>query len=161
VSRSAKTFIIALAICSAIFGLVGGYKWLTSSDQSQAPVSYSSAATPLPLDTPDPTIVGTPQPTPAPQCYSGAQAANEIGTTGCVEFTVGYTYTSSKCNAYLDQYTDYSSGFEVWIPDGCGLGTTLLSEYAGKTIDVSGTISNYEGAPEIQVTSASQIVLAP
>jgi hypothetical protein len=93
-------------------------------------------------------------------CFSAEQSWHEIGQRGCVTFSVGYTYASSRCNAYLDQYSNYSSGFSVWIPDGCGLGATLLSEYANKTIQVTGTITQYSGAPEIEVTDSSQIQLA-
>ncbi|MGH7156847.1 MAG: hypothetical protein ACREGG_01930, partial [Candidatus Saccharimonadales bacterium] len=69
-------------------------------------------------------------------------------------------YTSSKGEMYLDQSTSYPYGFSVWIPVGTSGGSSLLSEYSGKTIDVSGYIQSYGGEPEIEVTSSSQITLA-
>lgn len=96
----------------------------------------------------------------APTCYTAAQAWNEEGQTGCVTMTVGYTYAASSGNDYLDQYQDYSSGVGVWIPSGYSFGSSLLNKYSGQTINVSGTITQYDGAPEIEVTSPSQITLA-
>jgi hypothetical protein len=95
-----------------------------------------------------------------PVCYTAAQSWDEIGKTGCVVFTVGSTYTSYSGQHYLNQYSDYSSGFSAWIPAGYSFGASALNEFAGKTIDVSGTISQYGGAPEIAVSSPSQITIA-
>jgi len=59
---------------------------------------------------------------------------------------------------YLDQdSSDYTDGFSVWIPAGESFGSSVLSQYSGVPINVSGTITQYDGAPEIEVTSASQI----
>jgi hypothetical protein len=93
-------------------------------------------------------------------CITAEQAWNSIGKNTCVEFTVGYTYVSKAGNAYLDQYSDYSKGFEVWIPSNYSFGSDLTSKYANKTIYVSGTIKKYQGAPEIEVTDPSQVQLA-
>jgi DNA/RNA endonuclease YhcR with UshA esterase domain len=35
-----------------------------------------------------------------------------------------------------------------------------MNEYSGQSIDVTGSIVNYNGEPEIEVTSASQITQA-
>ncbi|HEV2402758.1 MAG TPA: hypothetical protein VGS08_01015 [Candidatus Saccharimonadales bacterium] len=93
-------------------------------------------------------------------CLSVAQARNNIGKTDCVSFTVGYTYVSSEGNSFIDEYRNYSSGFEVWIPSSYSFGPGLTNKYANKTIDVSGTITSYYGAPQIEVTNPSQITLA-
>jgi hypothetical protein len=110
------------------------------------------------------TLRPTPPPTPAPTttpttppCFTGAQAFNEIGQIGCVKYTVGSTYTSERGEMYLDQYSDYTSGFSAWIPAGYSFGPALLTTYANQTIIVSGTITSYEGAPEIVVTDPSQV----
>lgn len=95
-----------------------------------------------------------------PQCFTAAQAWQEFNQTGCVTFTVGYTYESDEGNCYLDQYPDYTQGIEVWIPYDENFGPQLISEYADETIDVSGTIVDYYGTPEIIVTSPSQVELA-
>ena len=61
---------------------------------------------------------------------------------------------------YLDQYSDYTSGFSVWIPAGNSFGPGLLTTYANQTIRVSGVITSYQGAPEIIVNDPSQIQAA-
>jgi hypothetical protein len=92
-----------------------------------------------------------------PRCLSASQTWNDIGYSGCVQFTVGYVYTSDSGQNYLDQYSDYSSGFAVWIPSNYSFGADLVSRYDGATIDVTGTISSYDGAPQIEVTDPSQL----
>ncbi len=157
-TQTTKTRLIIVAVIVGVFGLIGGYRWIMAQrEQSNTSVSFTGTDT----DTSTP-VTDTPQApaaTPTPPCFTAAQSWNEIGQSGCVEFTVGSTYVSSRCNAYLDQYSDYSSGFSAWIPDGCSLGNALISEYANKTIEVSGSITRYDGAPEIEVTSASQVQL--
>ena len=104
----------------------------------------------------------TPAPTTpvsTPSCYTAAQAAREEGQSGCVEFT-GYAYTSDSGQMYLDQYTSAPYGFSAWIPAGTPGGSLWLNEYSGQSVDVTGNITNYNGEPEIEVTSASQIQLA-
>lgn len=103
----------------------------------------------------------TPQTTQpsTPSCVSAGQATNEEGQNGCVQFT-GYAYTSSSGQMYLDQSESAPYGFSVWIPAGSSFGPSLLSKYSGESIDVTGSITNYNGEPEIEVTNASQIQLA-
>jgi hypothetical protein len=93
-------------------------------------------------------------------CFTAAQAWNEIGRSGCVQFAVGYTSTSAAGNAFLDQYSDYTTGFSVWIPSEYAFGSTAIAEYAGRTVRVTGRISSYHGAPQIEVTNSSQITSA-
>ena len=94
------------------------------------------------------------------KCFTASQAWNEIGQSGCVQFNVGYTDVSAAGNEYLDQYANYSTGVEVWIPAGYSFGAGDTTEYANQTIRVTGVITSYEGAPQIEVTSPSQISLA-
>jgi hypothetical protein len=93
-------------------------------------------------------------------CYTASQAWHEIGVSGCVQFKVGYTYVSSAGNSYLDQFENYTDGFGVWIPAGYSFGSNATITYQNRTIQVSGTISSYEGAPQIEVTNQSQITMA-
>lgn len=90
-------------------------------------------------------------------CISVNQARNDTGKNECVAFRVGYTDVSSAGNTFLDQYQDYSRGFEVWIPSGNSFGPDLANKYDGKVIHVTGTISQYHGAPEIIVNTPTQI----
>lgn len=118
----------------------------TSSTQPQTTSSTSTTTTP------------TTQPA-TPTCFTASQAASEEGQSGCVQFT-GYAYTSDSGQMYLDQYSSAPYGFSAWIPAGTSDGASLLSQYSGQSIDVTGYIQNYKGEPEIEVTSASQITLA-
>jgi hypothetical protein len=92
-------------------------------------------------------------------CYSASQAAGEEGQSGCVQFT-GYQYTSSRGSMYLDQSTSAPYGFSAYIPAGSSFGPSLLNEYSGKLVDVTGSITSYDGEPEIVVSNASQVTLA-
>jgi hypothetical protein len=118
----------------------GPYTNSTSSTQSTPPNTNATA------------------PASTPSCFTASQAASEEGQTGCVQFT-GYSYTSGSGQMYLDQSLSPPYGFSVWIPAGTSGGASLLNEYSGKNIDVTGSIVNYKGNPEIEVTSASQITL--
>lgn len=121
-----------------------------TNTQSSAPSQTSTATTQAPATTPQ---------TPTPNCYTASQAASEEGQSGCVQFT-GYAYTSYSGQMYLDQYTSAPYGFSVWIPAGTSGGSSIINQYSGQNIDVTGSIVNYNGEPEIEVTSASQIRLA-
>lgn len=93
-------------------------------------------------------------------CFTAAQAWHEIGHTACVQFTVGSTDVSTAGNAYLDQFSNYKSSFSVWIPSAYAFGSTAVTRYANQIIRVTGVISSYEGAPQIEVTDPSQITSA-
>jgi hypothetical protein len=109
---------------------------------------------------PSPTTTTNPTPsTPSSTCMSASAAASAEDQSGCVTFT-GYQYTSSKGEMYLDQSTTYPYGFAVWIPAGTSFGPSVLNQYSGEEIDVTGPITNYKGEPQIEVTSASQITAA-
>jgi len=90
-------------------------------------------------------------------CLTASQSWNEIGQTACVQFTVGSVYTSASGQHYLDQYSDYASGFSVWIPSNYSFGQGLVGQYNGDRVDVTGTITSYDGAQQIEVTDPSQI----
>jgi hypothetical protein len=102
-------------------------------------------------------IQGNPQTTNS-NCITPAQAKKKAGTATCVQFT-GYADKSGKGQMYLDQQTSYPYGFSVYVPAGSSFGPALLSSYSAKLIDVTGTITQYDGEPEIEVTSPAQIRL--
>jgi hypothetical protein len=107
-------------------------------------------------------FVGEPSSSSAANCISADQAATNEGKSTCVELTVGYTYVSAAGNAYLDQYDGSGSngyGFSVWMPSSDSFGSSEINQYANKTVDVTGTITKYDGEPEIEVTNPSQITL--
>lgn len=90
-------------------------------------------------------------------CYTPETIANHEGAKGCVDFTVGYTYTSSKGNKFIDQKQDYTAGAGVYIPVGTAAANIDLSKFNGKNVSVSGTIQEYDNAPQITVTNSSQV----
>jgi hypothetical protein len=129
----------------------------TSSDSSSISSQTSSNTTAQPSIESTPQSSQTTSSPPTPSCLTASQSWNEIGQTGCVTFT-GYAYTSDSGQMYLDQdSSNYSDGFSVWIPSGESFGASILNQYSGVPINVSGTITQYDGAPEIEVTSAAQI----
>jgi len=104
-----------------------------------------------------------PQQQTASNCITPSQAINDEGNgqSECVQFAVGSTYVSSAGNAYLDENSDSSNyGFIVWMPSSDSFGSSATSQYANQQVDVTGNITQYDGAPEIQVTDPSQITLA-
>lgn len=92
-----------------------------------------------------------------PSCYTSNEASNHEGESGCVDFHVGYVYESSRGNKFLDESQNYTSGFSVYIPSDSSASNIDLNQYDGKNIEVTGEITNYNGAPEIIVTDPSQI----
>ena len=151
--------VILLIIVISIIANAASKKTPDNNPGSGATVSPSqpngSSASSAPSATPSKTGSST---TPA-SCYTASQAASEEGQTGCVQFT-GYAYTSDSGQMYLDQSTSAPYGFSAYIPAGSSFGPSLLNQYSGQNIDVTGSIINYNGEPEIEVTSASQITLA-
>lgn len=107
-------------------------------------------------------FVGEPSSNGTASCVSADQAAASEGKSTCVELTVGYTYVSAAGNAYLDQYDGSGAngyGFSVWMPSSDTFGSSATNQYANKAVDVTGTITKYDGEPEIEVTDPSQITL--
>jgi hypothetical protein len=90
-------------------------------------------------------------------CFTSDTVREHEGVNGCVDFKVGYTYTSSKGNKFIDQYQNYTSGFAVYIPSTSAASGVNLSQFDNKNVKVSGYIQDYQGGPEIIVTDLSQI----
>jgi hypothetical protein len=124
--------------------------------------SYGSSSTGSSNPGSKTTTPGSNSATPAQttsSCSPVSQAASLEGTSGCIQFT-GYAYTSpSSGSMYLDQSLSAPYGFSAYIPAGSSFGSSLLNQYSGQNIDVTGSIVNYNGEPEIVVNSASQITL--
>ncbi len=94
---------------------------------------------------------------------TAGQTWDHIGNTTTVRFHVSYTGSDSQGDEFLDPLQDYTSGFVVVVfseylsefqPDPA-------QEFEGRTVDVTGTISKYDGHPQIVVSSPSQLSLAP
>ncbi len=95
---------------------------------------------------------------PTSSCIDSQEAYNEYGKSTCVEYYVGFATTSKNGNVFLDEKTNYTSGFSVTIySNNVSKFNDPVTQYSNKTIDVSGTIAQYQGHPEIIVSDPSQI----
>jgi len=88
---------------------------------------------------------------PTSNIISAAQASNDIGDYETVRFTVGYTDTDANGTEFLDQFQNYTQGFVVCIfsSDLPNFSIDPASTLEGKTIDVTGLVSSYNGYTQI------------
>lgn len=128
---------------------------LTITDPSTATTSPSTSGSSTSTTAPATTTPAQTAPSIS-SCSPVSDAASMEGSTGCIQFT-GYAYTSSRGEMYLDQYSSAPYGFSAYIPAGTSFGPSLISQYSGQPVDVTGTITTYDGEPEIIVTNSSQI----
>ena len=107
--------------------------------------------------------VNTTTTTSASTTLSAAQAWNAIGQEATVQFSVGYPYTSTAGDEFLNEKQNYLSGFTavIYRSELSNFQTDPVTEYGNSTVDVTGTITQYEGHPEIIVSEPSQIQAAP
>lgn len=94
---------------------------------------------------------------------TAAQAWDHIGDKETVRFHVGYTASDNEGDEFLDQLQDYTSGFVVVVfrENTSAFQVDPVQAFGGRTVDVTGTISEYKGHPQVIVSSPSQISLAP
>jgi hypothetical protein len=93
-------------------------------------------------------------------CISTERAWHEIGRHECVTFNAGYVFTSWQHDTFIDQSSNYSQRFSVYVPNGSGLSSETAHSYLNKSIDVTGTITSYRGAPQIMISDPSQVKIA-
>jgi len=127
---------------------------LTSAVTSTAttPLSFHSSATSAPEWLPT-----------TNQVVSWDQASNYVGQYVTVEGTIVYTYYSSYSGTYfLDFHNPYQGYFAAVIfSSGSGSFTCSITDfYLNKEVRITGTISLYQGQPQIIVSSPSQIEVA-
>lgn len=91
-------------------------------------------------------------------CLSEKEAWQNIGRTTCVVYQVGYLVTTTQGYVFLNEKQGYKSGFVAAIltPSVSNF-EHAKQNYLGRNIAVSGTITAYEGHPQIIVSSLSQI----
>jgi DNA/RNA endonuclease YhcR with UshA esterase domain len=92
---------------------------------------------------------------------SAAQSWNHFGDNETVRFRVGYTATDSKGDEFLDQQ-GYTNGFVAVVFENelISFPSDPIRSYAGKAIDVSGTVTEYRGHPQIIVLSSAFITVS-
>jgi DNA/RNA endonuclease YhcR with UshA esterase domain len=112
--------------------------------------------------------VATTEPTPATSAAANAvdwnKASSHIGESVTVRGpVVGATYAESSNGSptFLNVGADYPdpSRFTVviWGEDRGNFKEAPEDQYSGQTIRVTGTVSDYKGVPQIEVSSQSEI----
>jgi hypothetical protein len=97
-------------------------------------------------------LAGSQSNTPASKAsITPSQARRDVGRLETVQFHVGYTRTDGAGTEFLDQYQNYRLGFVVTIfsSDVGNFPQDPASTWQGHVVDVSGTISIYDGFTEI------------
>jgi len=97
------------------------------------------------------------------QVVSWNQASNYVGQVVTVEGTIVYTYYSSYSGtSFLDFHYPYQGYFYsvIFSSDVGNFKCSITNFYLNKQVRITGTIQLYNGAPEIIVSSPSQIQVA-
>jgi len=95
-------------------------------------------------------------------CVDFRQAGDHTGQTGCVSGRILRVFTSRAGNTYLDFCPDYRScpfSSVIFASDRDKFGD--LGTLGGRTVELRGTISVYQGRAQIIVHDPQQIHLAP
>lgn len=144
--KEVKTRLLIFGAVVLFFGL-----WLFSSNQSQKIGIISDI----------PQLASAPTPVKSDKnsngCYTTDLVRSHYGETGCVEFTVGYTYETRAGTKFIDEKVNYKDGFVVYVPRDSNFSTVDLESLQGKKIRVTGLITEYNGYPQIEATDYSQV----
>lgn len=93
-------------------------------------------------------------------CLSAAESWNNIGKITCVAFHPGYFYSTGYGRMFINEKEDYRNGFVAYLVYNYMTSwDNLLANYRVPMIAVSGTITQYEGHPQIQVYDLNQITI--
>ena len=109
-------------------------------------------------------VVTSPPAPPEPQGIPWNEAAAHVGEQGTVTGPVVSTRLASSSKGqptFLNVGAAYPSPNRftvvVWIENRSNFPSPPENMYAGKTIAVTGAITSYQGSPQIEVSSPSQI----
>ena len=93
---------------------------------------------------------------------SASETGNHIGEVRTVKFHVASTGSSSSGTEFLNAYSNYLDGFTavVFSEDVPQFANDPISTYSDRDVLVTGTISTYQGRPQIIIKNPSQIRLA-
>ena len=95
-------------------------------------------------------------------CVDFLQAGDHTGQTGCVSGRILRVFTSRAGNTYLDFCPDYRNcpfSSVIFASDRDKFGD--LGTLGGRTVELRGSISVYQGRAQIIVHDPQQIRLAP
>jgi hypothetical protein len=91
-------------------------------------------------------------------CITADESWNRIGERACVEYAVANSYKSSGGNIFLNEKSDYKTGFTTTIFSKSEKNfDDPVNAFDQKTIQVSGLIKLYDGHPEIVAENGNQI----
>jgi hypothetical protein len=98
---------------------------------------------------------------PSPGTIAPDQSGSHVGQTVTVEGTVSEVHTARSGSAtFIDVGGDYpNNSFTGVIFAGQMAAVGDLTDLAGKTVDINGTVRLYRGKPEIVIESRDQIKL--
>src|SRR5208337_4410520 len=101
--------------------------------------------------------------TPTAPVVSWTNANNYVGQTVAVQGTIVYTYYSSySSTSFLDFHNPYQGYFYgvVFSSDAGNFKCSITNFYLNQEVRITGMVQLYKGAPEIIVSSPSQIEVA-
>jgi len=104
-------------------------------------------------------VPGIPEDSVKATVLSAAESWEHIGEYATVEYYTANAYQSAKGNIFLNEKSNYRTGFTTVIFNNVKsrFSGNPLSTYGYKTIRTSGLIELYEGHPEIIAESPNQI----
>lgn len=143
------TIILVSVVAIALLLGGGAFAYYRHIHQSNT-VSTSAPDTGTPLKP-------TPSDKDANDCYTPDTVRKHYGETDCVDYSVGYTHTTSAGTKFLDQLVNYSAGFVGYIPWNSGARNMDIDVLLNKNIKVTGDIQEYNGYPEIIINDPSQV----
>lgn len=95
-----------------------------------------------------------------PAEYTGLEAAKHVGETGTVTDKVESAYQAKGGNIFLNMGGRHpDETFTVFVPASAAPEFKDIKMYDGKTISVTGKISDHNGKPQISVKSPSDITI--
>ncbi|MGP8126793.1 MAG: hypothetical protein ACLP9D_03195 [Candidatus Bathyarchaeia archaeon] len=101
--------------------------------------------------------------TPTAPVVSWTDASSYVGQTVAIEGTIVYTYYSSYSGtSFLDFHYPYQGYFYgvVFSSDAGNFKCSITDFYLNKDVRIIGPVQLYNGAPEIIVSSPSQVEVA-
>jgi len=141
---------------------------IKNNDRRNTSAKNTSSSSPsIPIDMPNtntqPTNTVTVAPPPSDKdsngCYTPDNVRKHYGETACVDYNVGYVYETRSGTKFLDQLSNYTSGFVGYIPYNSNANNININSLNGKNIKISGYIQQYNGYPEIIINNPSQVDL--
>lgn len=148
-------FVIALtaALCVGVIGC-------ETEKKTTKPYNPTPAVTPQPEPEPEPIPPAPPQPSGIPwdeAKYHIGERTTVYGPVASTKWATGSRGQPTFIN--LGNAYPNTNRFQaiIWVQNRGNFPFAPESYYSGKTISVTGLIVDYEGIPEIEVTSPSQI----